>query len=150
MKNRGFSLLELMIVVAIVMIMGAGTMWGFKGRMYKNEILRMKTAIPTIINNATLRVYEKATSGSSITVSSDKISISSVGSGAEYSAKTSMFTFATSPATIDGTIVSSGTFRQNFDILVYNEGTSTVALTFKINTKENLGVYNITTSQGSF
>ena len=150
MKNRGFSLLELMIVVAIVMIMGAGTMWGFKGRMYKNEVLRMKTGIPTIINNATLRVYEKATSGATLTVNSDEISISNVGSGAEYNAKTSMFTFATSPASIDGTIIPAGTFRQNFDILVYNKGTSDAVLTFSINTKENLGVYSLTTSQCSF
>ena len=66
MKNRGFSLLELMVVVAIIMILGAATIWTLKGRVYKNEVLRMKTGIPTIIGNATLRVYEKGISPAAI------------------------------------------------------------------------------------
>ncbi len=66
MKNRGFSLIELMIVVAIIMIMGAGAMWGFRNRMYKNEILKMKTEIPTLIGNSTFRIYEKAIDSSKV------------------------------------------------------------------------------------
>ena len=47
MKNRGFSLMELMIVVAIIMILGAGGMWTLKDRLYKNEIIKIKAAVPT-------------------------------------------------------------------------------------------------------
>ena len=86
-----------------------------------------------------------------LNVQNDKISFTGNGiTSNEYKAKTSMFTFATSPSAIDGTIVSLGTFKQNFDIIVYNKGTSDVVLTFKINTKENLGVYSLTTSQSAF
>lgn len=150
MKNRGFSLIELMIVVAIIMIMGAGTTWGFRKRMYKNEILKMKTEIPTLIGNSTLRVYEKAISGAAITVNSDKISISDVGSGAEYKAKTSQFEFSTSPASITGKINIQGAFEESFDILVKDKKTSTLILSFSIEIKENLGVYSLITSEGAF
>ena len=149
MKNRGFSLLELMIVVAIIMILGAGSMWGFKNRMYKNEILRMKTAIPTIINNATLRVYEKAISPAAINIEEDKIYFTGDSiTGNVYDAKTSMFTFTSTPSVI--TIESSGTFDRDFQIIVYKKDTTEEVLTFTIKTKTNLGVYSLTTSQGSF
>lgn len=152
MKNRGFSLIELMIVVAIIMIMGAGGMWGFKKRMYKNEILKMKTEIPTLIGNSTLRVYEKAISGAAITISSDRISISSVGSGAEYKAKSNYFEFVTSPTSIDGGITKDGAFNSDFDIIVIDKTKTPTeaALTFSIQTKTSLGVYSLTTSQSSF
>ena len=98
MKNRGFSLMELMIVVAIIMILGAGGMWTLKDRLYKNEIIKIKAAVPTLLNSGALRVYERGTSGAALTVTGGSISISNVGAGMEV--KSNVFTFVTSPTSI--------------------------------------------------
>lgn len=163
MKNRGFSLIELMIVVAIIMIMGAGGLWGFRNRMYKNEILKMKTEIPTLIGNSTFRIYEKAIDSSKFTINVDKLSVSNVGSNSNYVLKSNLFKFATSPSAIlDKSITisaigtfdfgddASGTEIDEIEIQVLDIKTNDKVLIFSIQTKENLGVYSLTTSQSSF
>lgn len=149
MKNRGFSLLELMIVVAIIMIMAGFGMWGLGNRFYKNEILRMKTAIPTLLNNATLKVYERGISGASVNIGSNRISFTGAGLGSYvYNANASKFSFSSSPSSIS--INNMGTFTQDFEIIVYDAGTSNAALSFSIDTKENLGVYSLSVTQRAF
>lgn len=149
MKNRGFSLLELMIVVAIIMIMAGFGMWGLGNRLYRNEILRMKTAIPTLLNNATLKVYERGISGASVAIGSDRISFGGAGLGSYvYNANARKFSFSSSPSSIG--INTMGTFTQDFSIIVYDAGTSNAALTFTVDTKENLGVYSLSVTQKAF
>ena len=50
--NRGFTLLEIMVVVAIVLILSTGGVLAIGDRIEKNAIIRAKTEIPTFIRNA--------------------------------------------------------------------------------------------------
>lgn len=144
MKNRGFTLIELMIVIAIIMILAwVGTL-SLSDRFYKNEKITLKTSIPTLLQNSTLRVYEKGTAGAVLTVNAHAIRVSNVGTGAEVNS--SVFSFSTSPASItsEGAINSMGAFMGNFDIIVTNKD-GQEAMVFRIKTNENLGVFNVTT-----
>ncbi len=157
MKNRGFSLIELMIVVAIIMIMGAGAMWGFKNRMYKDEVLKLKTSIPTLIGNTNLRVYERAISGAEIKIShtagetEDEI-YASIDSNNISKIKSKRFDFITSPSGIASLSINSmGAFTsEDFSIIVRDHKTNKDILEFTINSKLDLGVYSLNTSQSSF
>lgn len=140
MKNRGFSLIELMIVVAIIMILGAGGMWTLKDRLYRNEIIKVRASVPTLLNSGTLRVYERGTSEAALTVTGGSISISNIGSGMEVRSR--MFTFSTSPASVNLAINELGGFPEDFDILVKDRNNSNV-MTFKIATKSSFGVFRV-------
>ncbi len=147
MKNRGFSLMELMIVVAIIMILGAGGMWTLKDRLYKNEIIKIKAAVPTLLNSGALRVYERGTSGAALTVTGGSISISNV--EAEMEVKSNMFTFVTSPTSISeininnlGGLVTSPSALDRFDILVKDKSNNNV-MTFEVKTKSSFGVFRV-------
>lgn len=160
MKNRGFSLMELMIVVAIIMIMGAGGLWAFKNRLYKDEVLKLKTSIPTLIGNTNLRVYERAISGAAIEISGTsgetEDTIKATGPQIDSSnisqIKSKRFDFITSPSGITSfSINSMGTFtREDFSIIVRDHKTNKDILEFTINSKPSLGVYSLNTSQSSF
>ena len=140
MKNRGFSLMELMIVVAIIMILGGGGIWTLKDRLYKNEIIRMKSVIPTLLNTGALRVYEKGSSGAVLTASGSSISISNVGSGMEVESR--IFTFSTSGAAVNREINDLGGFKGDFDILVKDKNSNDV-MTVEIRTKSSFGVFRV-------
>lgn len=140
MKNRGFSLMELMIVVAIIMILGAGGMWTLKDRLYKNEIIKIKAAVPTLLNSGALRVYEKGASGATLTATGSSVSISNVGAGMEV--KSRMFTFSTTASATNLEINSLGGFRGDFNILVEDKDANDV-MTFKIITKSSFGVFKV-------
>lgn len=58
MKNKGFSLVELMIVVAIITIMASVGMFAIKGRAEKNELIRLRTEIATTLDTGALRAFE--------------------------------------------------------------------------------------------
>lgn len=160
MKNRGFTLIELMIVVAIIMIMGAGGMWAFKNRMYKDEILKLKTSIPTLIGNTNLRVYERAITNAAIQISSTsgetEDTISATGTQIDSTniskIKSKRFDFITSPSGITSfSINKMGAFdTEDFSIIVRDHKTNTDVLEFVINSKPSLGVYSLNTSQSSF
>lgn len=148
MKNRGFSLMELMIVVAIIMILGGGGMWSLKNRLYKNEIIKIKAAVPTLLNSGALRVYEKGASGATLTATGSSVSISNVGAGMEV--KSNMFTFVTSPASLDIWINDLGGLETSpqaidgtwdFDILVKDRNSNDV-MTFAIKSK-GFGVFRV-------
>ena len=147
MKNRGFSLMELMIVVAIIMILGGGGMWTLKDRLYKNEIIRVKAAVPTLLSSGTLRAYEKGISTAVLTVTGGSISISNV--GAEMEVESRMFTFSTSPTSISeinindlGGLVTSPSAIDRFDILVKDKKSNDV-MTFEVRTRSNFGVFKV-------
>ena len=147
MKNRGFSLMELMIVVAIIMILGGGGMWSLKNRIYKNEIIKIKAAVPTLLNSGALRVYEKGASGATLTATGSSVSISNVGAGMEV--KSNMFTFVTSPTSISeininnlGGLVTSPSALDRFDILVKDKSNNNV-MTFEVKTKSSFGVFRV-------
>ncbi len=147
MKNRGFSLMELMIVVAIIMVLGGGGFWSLKNRIYKNEVIKIKAAVPTLLNSGALRVYEKGASGATLTVTGGSISISNVGSGMEVESR--MFTFSTSPTSISeisvndlGGLVTSPSALDRFDILVKDKNNNNV-MTFEIKTKSSFGVFRV-------
>ena len=147
MKNRGFSLMELMIVVAIIMILGAGGMWTLKDRLYKNEIIKIKAAVPTLLNSGALRVYEKGASGATLTATGSSVSISNVGAGMEV--KSNMFTFVTAPTSISeininnlGGLVTSPSALDRFDILVKDKSNNNV-MTFEVKTKSSFGVFRV-------
>ena len=140
MKNRGFSLLELMIVVAILMILGGGGIWALKDRLYKNEIIKIRAAVPTLLNSGALRVYEKGTSGAALTVSPHSLSISNVGSGMEV--KSNMFTFSTTSSAVSRGINDLGGFNNDFNILVEDRDGNDV-MTFNIITKSSFGVFRV-------
>ena len=147
MKNRGFSLMELMIVVAIIMILGAGGMWSLKNRLYKNEIIKVKAAVPTLLNSGALRAYERGTSGATLTATGSSVSISNVGAGMEVESR--MFTFVTSPTSISeininnlGGLVTSPSALDRFDILVKDKSNNNV-MTFEVKTKSSFGVFRV-------
>lgn len=50
--NRGFTLLEIVVVVAIVAVLSTIGIMAVGGRIEQNAILRSKTEIPTFIRNA--------------------------------------------------------------------------------------------------
>ncbi len=148
MKNRGFSLMELMIVVAIIMILGAGGMWTLKDRLYKNEIIKIKAAVPTLLNSGALRTYEKGIDKPEVEVTGNTISITKVGAGMEV--KSNMFTFVTSPASLDIWINDLGGLETSpqaidgtwdFDILVKDRNSNDV-MTFAIKSK-GFGVFRV-------
>jgi len=155
MKNRGFTIIELMIVVSIIMILGVVGMWGFKNRMYKDELLKLKTSIPTLLGNTTLRVYERGITDAAIEVSSSS-GISATGNQIDSSniakIESKRFNFETSPSGITNFPINSmGTFtREDFSIIVKDNKTNITMLEFIIKSKTNLGVYSLTTSQSSF
>ena len=49
--NKGFTLLEIMLVVAIIMILSAGGVMAIGDRIEKNAVLRVKSELPTVIRN---------------------------------------------------------------------------------------------------
>lgn len=144
MKKRGFTLLELVIVVAILMIFAGGGIWTLRGRAQKNEIIKLKTSIPTLLENGTLRIYEKGIKDGKLSVNTGSIVVAGTGIGQGMEIKSSVFTFATSPSSLgsNGDINVLGTFNGNFDILVKDKDSTTI-LTFSITTKSNLGVYRV-------
>lgn len=147
MKNRGFSLMELMIVVAIIMVLGGGGIWSLKNRIYKNEVIKVKAAVPTLLNSGALRVYEKGISTATLTATGSSVSISNVGAGMEV--KSNIFKFSTSPASISeinindlGGLVTSPSALERFDILVKDKNSNDV-MTFEVRTKSNFGVFRV-------
>lgn len=50
--NKGFTLLEIMVVVAIVMILSIGGVMAIGDRIEKNAIIRVKSELPTVIRGA--------------------------------------------------------------------------------------------------
>ncbi len=139
MKKMGFTLLELVIVVAIIMVLGGATLMGLRMRAHKDELLKLKVQIPAVLETATLYAYEFGYSGS-IQASSKRIDLN-IGSR-NFEIETNALTISTRPSSLATTISALGTFSDNFDIILSYRGTELYE--FQINTKANLGVYNVT------
>ena len=108
--------------------------------IYKNEIIKIRAAVPTLLNSGALRVYEKGTSGAALTVSPHSLSISNVGSGMEV--KSNMFTFSTTSSAVSRGINDLGGFNNDFNILVEDRDGNDV-MTFNIITKSSFGVFRV-------
>lgn len=145
MKNRGFTLIELMLVVALISFLSVMGFVSLRDRFDKNEVIKVKAGVPTLLSTGTLRVYEKAISGAALQVNDHSISIPTL-SGADMELRSSRFTFSTSPAAIGLGINTLGGFENNFDILVKDKKDNLV-MTFKITTKSNFGVFRIDVSE---
>ncbi len=139
MKKMGFTLLELVIVIAIIMILGGATVMGLRMRAYKDELLKLKVQIPAVLETATLYAYEFGYSGS-IQASNKKINLT-MGTK-NFEVKANALTITTSPSPISASVSTLGTFSDNFDIILNYRGIELYR--FQIDTKVNLGVYNIT------
>lgn len=142
MKNRGFTLLELMIVIAIIMILGGATVLGLRMRAHKDELLKLKVQIPAVLENATLYAYEFGYTGS-INATSKKILLN-VGTRA-FEVKSNALTISTSPSSLSTDVTALGTFSSDFDIILSYQGTKLYE--FNVKPKTNLGVYNITETE---
>lgn len=141
MKNRGFSLMELMIVVAIIMVLGGGGIWSLKNRIYKNEVIKVKAAVPTLLNSGALRVYEKGISTATLTATGSSVSISNVGAGMEV--KSNIFKFSSVTTTSSNLEINDlGGFKGDFDILVEDKDGNDI-MTFEVKTKSSFGVFRV-------
>ena len=61
MKEKGFTLLEMMIVVAIIAILSTVATVSMKGRAENNAKIKAKNMIPMFLNNAIDRAFEEGT-----------------------------------------------------------------------------------------
>lgn len=68
-KNEAFTLIELMIVVAIIAILSTGVIMKVRQRMKNNEILKIRSNIPKILDDVGLRLYEQGTTDAAISIS---------------------------------------------------------------------------------
>ncbi len=142
MKKRGFTLLELMIVIAIIMVLGGATVMGLRMRAHKDELLKLKVQIPATMENATLYAYEFGYQGT-ISATSKKITLSI--NGRDFEVKSNALTISTSPSSLSTNVTALGTFSSDFDIILSYQGTKMYE--FKVKPKTNLGVYNITETE---
>lgn len=81
--NKGFTLLEIMVVVAIIMILSVGGVMAIGDRIEKNAILTVKSELPSVIRGA---IDKSFSDGISRTVTYDitggAINITGTGTGA--------------------------------------------------------------------
>lgn len=144
MKNKGFSLLELLIAVVIITMMATIGTLAFKERFKKNEFIRIKSELPTLVETVTLRSYELNLS-STMEINPKSISMAITNSAISYTVNSKIYTFSTSPAGISEVKINSmGAFSSPsaFDIILLDDY-ATTAMTFQIKSNPGLGVYSL-------
>lgn len=141
MKNKGFTLIELMIVVAIIMILGSGTLFGLRVRHKNNELISLRNEIPTQMETVTLKAYEVGRAGS-IEVSTTTIKLSLAGSS-DIEIKPDFYKFVASTTSAIN-INTLGAFEKSFTIEVQDKSTSEKKFEVKVSSNlAHLGVSSI-------
>lgn len=148
MKNKGFSLVELMIVVAIITIMASVGMFAIRGRAEKNELIRLRTEIASTLDTGALRAFE-IQSEETVEINPNSIKIE-VGTR-KFEVKSKIHTFSLSPSGITtvglnklGAFTTTGTgiSGDDFDILVKDRD-NVEKLRVEVRSNANLGVYSL-------
>lgn len=143
MKKNAFTLLEVIIAVALLILLTSFGTLSIRSRIKKNEYFRIKSQIPSMIETASFKSYELGTSGT-MNVSSKSVSVSVASSNVNYEVKSSIYTFSTSPAGISPISINDmGAFEstEDFDILLSDNGTN--KLVFDIKSNPDLGIYSL-------
>jgi|GEM_PF-3809842 len=147
MKNKGFSLVELMIVVAIITIMASVGMFAIKGRAEKNELIRLRTEIATTLDTGALRAFEIQKKADKVDINPNSIEIK-VGAR-NFETKSKIHTFSLSPSGISIGLNKLGAFENttnneniDFDILVKDRD-NVEKIRVEVRSNANLGVYSL-------
>lgn len=144
MKNKGFSLLELLIAVVILSTMATVGTLAMRERIKRNELIRIRSGLPSIVETVSLKSYELNLE-SAMTINSNSIAMNVTSSAVTYTINSNIYTFSTSPAGIsNATMNSMGAFSSPsaFDIILLDDD-ATTALTFQIRSNPDLGVYSL-------
>lgn len=144
MKNKGFSLLELLIAVVILSMMATVGTLAMRERIKRNELIRIRSGLPSIVETVSLRSYELNLE-SKMEINSNSIVMEVTASAISYAVNSKIYTFSTSPAGIsEAKINSMGAFSSPsaLDIILLDDDATTV-MTFQIRSNPDLGVYSL-------
>lgn len=142
-KKEAYTLIELVIVIAIIMIMASLGVWKMRERAVRNELLRLKAQVPAFLETSTLRVYQRGIETASLSINTDSLEINNV-TGYQTELEPKYFTFSSSVTSV--AINSFGTFATGTVFTISVMDGSTTKLAFKIESREKLGIYSISTS----
>ncbi len=142
-KKEAYTLMELVIVIAIIMIMASLGVWKMRERAVRNELLRLKAQVPAFLETSTLRVYQRGIETASLSINTDSLEINNV-TGYQTELEPRYFTFSSSVTSV--AINKFGTFDTNTPFVISVMDGATTRLAFTIRSSRNLGIYSVSTS----
>lgn len=124
-KKRGFTLVEMMVVVAIIAILVGMGMLAMNKRYEKNEFIRMKTQIPEFFRAVAEKSFEEGKSYNIQMTLPSKLEIydssSSPAALKETLKLSDKFTYITSTSDSAFHTTVKGNLNKNFSIYIFND-----------------------------